>query len=89
MKANLRGTVSRRSVLLRGVAGLGAATVLAANMTPAMANKLPQKSVSYQPTPKGDRKCSDCSLFEPPNACKTVDGDISPDGWCSIWRKIG
>ena len=23
-----------------------------------------------------------CSLFEPPQACKVVEGDVSRDGWC-------
>ncbi len=23
----------------------------------------------------------------PPKACQLVDGDISPNGWCSFWAK--
>jgi len=80
--------ISRRSVLLHGAAcATGVATILVADANYAKANPLPQKSVQYQSTPKGDRQCSGCSLFVAPNACKNVAGDISPDGWCMLWRK--
>jgi hypothetical protein len=38
-----------------------------------------QKAVEYQDTPKGD-----CSLFQEPNSCTLVDGEISPAGWCKF-----
>lgn len=80
--------VSRRSMLLQGIAcAAGVATILAANTNAALANKLPQSAVSYRPNPNGDKKCSNCVLFQPPNACKSVAGAISPNGWCTIWRK--
>src|ERR1700686_4754831 len=80
--------MSRCSVLLQGAAcAAGTATILAANANSAKANPLPQASVRYQNTPKDDRQCSNCSLFTPPNACKNVAGEISPNGWCIIWRK--
>ncbi len=79
---------TRRSVLLQGVAGATAVVAMVAvNVNEAKAAKLPQKSVNYQPTPKGPAKCSNCSLFEPPKSCKSVAGVISPNGWCSIYRK--
>lgn len=80
--------VSRRSLLLHGAAcAAGAATILAAGANSAKANLLPQKSVQYQNTPKGDRQCDGCSLFVTPNSCKSVAGEISPKGWCMLWRK--
>jgi hypothetical protein len=80
--------ISRRSALLHGVAcATGVATILAANVKHAEANPLPKTVVSYQDTPKGDRQCSNCSLFVAPNACKNVAGEISPNGWCTLWRK--
>jgi len=79
--------VSRRSVLLQSIAcATGIVTVLAASTDAAMANKMPKSAVAYKTSPNGEKKCSNCSLFEPPNACKNVDGDISPDGWCILWR---
>ena len=77
---------SRRR-LLRGAIGLaGAATSLAASagLTPAQA-KVSQKSVGYQPEPKGDKRCDKCVQFQPPAACKLVDGVISPQGWCRVF----
>jgi hypothetical protein len=80
--------VSRRSLLLHGAAcATGVATILVANANSAKANPLPKTAVNYQDTPKGDRKCSGCSLFVAPKSCKNVAGDISPDGWCMLWRK--
>ena len=81
--------VSRRSLLTQSAACVaGAATIFAVSASTAMADLLPQKSVQYQDTPKGDRQCDNCSLFTPPNACKNVAGNISPKGWCVLWRKI-
>ena len=80
--------VSRRSVLLQGAAcAAGVGTILVANINSAKAAKLPQASVGYRTTPNGDRECSNCALFEPPNACKSVAGDISPHGYCMLYRK--
>jgi hypothetical protein len=46
-----------------------------------------QKAVDYQDTPKNDQECSNCSLFQEPNSCTLVDGEISPKGWCKFWVK--
>ena len=79
--------LSRRSILLHGLAcATAVSAAFAASTNAAMANKLPQTAVSYRPTPNGGKKCSECALFEPPKACKNVAGDISPDGWCLLWR---
>lgn len=80
--------LSRRSVLLQGVAcAAGVATIIVTDINSAKAAKLPQVSANYRPKPNGDRQCSNCKLFEPPNACKSVAGEISPQGWCSLYRK--
>ena len=88
MDTDARRRVSRRSALSNGLTYTAAVTaLLIAKVIPAYAGKMGQKSVSYQDKPKGSLKCSNCSLFEPPNACKSVAGVISPDGWCSIYHK--
>jgi hypothetical protein len=61
--------------------------MLAAANQPAQAAKIAQTVVKYQATPKGEQKCSNCKLFTAPNACQTVDGTVSPDGWCMIYQK--
>ena len=55
---------------------------------PAAAVKVSQSSVQYQPNPKGEQQCSGCVHFiAETNACKLVEGQISPDGWCVLWAK--
>jgi len=50
--------------------------------------KATQASVQYQAQPKGDQKCADCRHFiAESNACAVVDGQISPEGWCSLWSR--
>jgi len=82
--------ISRRRVLTVAAGAAGAVTGMAAMVgasTPAKAAKAPQKAVKYQDTPKGELRCENCSLFEAPSSCKTVDGTISPDGWCMVYAK--
>jgi hypothetical protein len=44
----------------------------------------PQQA-EYQATPNGIYSCGMCTLFERPNACKVVEGEISKDGWCKAF----
>lgn len=51
--------------------------------------KVPQASVQYQTKPKGDQKCATCVNFiVASNTCKLVEGQISPEGWCTLWVKM-
>jgi High potential iron-sulfur protein len=89
---NVRNTtpaqISRRALLGSAICASGAATMLvAAETRPAQAAKISQSVVKYQDSPKGEQKCSNCKLFTAPNACQTVDGTVSPDGWCMIYQK--
>jgi hypothetical protein len=34
---------------------------------------------------EGDLHCDGCVNFQAPNACKFVQGDISPNGWCQLF----
>jgi hypothetical protein len=83
-ESNIFSCVSRRTVL---IAAAGAAPLLALGATGAMAAKMSQSAVRYQATPKDGKQCSDCKLFVAPNACKNVEGDIAPTGWCALWVK--
>jgi len=47
--------------------------------------KLPKEPVKYQNKPKDNQQCSGCIHFVSPNACKLVQGDISPQGWCTLY----
>ena len=76
--------VSRRTVL---IAAAGAVPLLALGATGAKAAKLAQSAVRYQDSPKDGKQCDGCNLFVAPNSCKSVDGTISPKGWCALWVK--
>ena len=44
--------------------------------------------VHYQATPKDGKKCQECLHFiAATNECTTVEGDIDPNGWCTIYFK--
>lgn len=61
-----------------------------ATSTAPAAAKAKQASVQYQTQPKGDQKCSLCRNFiAETKTCKVVEGSISPDGWCTLWTKMG
>jgi len=76
---------SRRQVL-SVAAGITVAGAIGA-ATPAQAGKVKQSAVKYQADPKDGKKCVDCRFFEAPASCKNVEGDISQDGWCTMWIK--
>ena len=80
--------VSRRDFLFAAAAGSGALVGASMMSAPAYAsNKIPQKAVSYQPTPKGDQRCDNCALWQAPASCKLVDGTIAAPGWCTLYKK--
>ena len=75
--------LSRRTVLIGAAAAMPA---LALSVGQAEA-KIAQAAVHYQATPKDGKQCDGCNFFVAPNSCKTVDGEISPTGWCQLWVK--
>lgn len=83
--------LSRRSFCKGSAATVfGAVAFLTLGSKPAAATeKMPQKEVAYQDSPKGQQECDKCKLFQPPNACTAVDGKISPQGWCRLYQPKG
>jgi hypothetical protein len=76
--------MSRRLALT----GTALAFVAAAGAAVTRANaqqKLTQAVAKYQDQPKGNQTCATCANFEAPNACKIVEGTISPNGWCMLF----
>ena len=81
---------SRRGLLRTGL------TILAGGLVAATAaraqdadSKVEQSVVQYQTSPKDGAKCSGCVNFVAPNACKVVQGNISPNGWCVAYAPKG
>jgi hypothetical protein len=87
--SSLSAPVSRRA-LLQGAAGTaGAAMILGGTPNSASAVvKLSQKVVAYQEHPNGEKRCGKCLQFQPPNACKIVDGAVSPEGYCRFFVPV-
>jgi hypothetical protein len=69
-------------------ASVGVAIFGATPERAAAAPKISQRAAAYQDHPDGDKRCDKCVQFQPPNACKMVDGTISPEGSCRIFVPI-
>jgi len=77
--------IPRRGLFRAVFTGL-AAVMTAATTLPAQAQqKMTKQEAEYQDSPKDIRMCATCTLFEPPHACKVVDGEINPNGWCKAF----
>jgi hypothetical protein len=74
-------------VLTGAVLALGAPAAATMVSQARAQEKLSQPDAKYQDTPKGDQRCDGCMLFQPPNTCKIVQGEISPSGWCQLFVK--
>jgi High potential iron-sulfur protein len=82
--------ISRRRMLTVAAGAAGVVTSVAAVVvasTTAQAAKVSQTAVKYQDMPKGEQRCENCSLFEAPSTCKTVDGTVTAQGWCMVFAK--
>jgi hypothetical protein len=77
--------ISRRVALSGAALALGAAAIATAMPQAAAQQKIGQADAQYQGTPKGVQHCDGCINFQPPNACKFVQGNISSSGWCQLF----
>ena len=75
---------SRRNVMRAFAGGVSAGLLL--RIAPADASeKMTRAQAEYQDTPNGIYSCGLCTLFERPNSCKVVEGEVSKDGWCKAF----
>ncbi len=77
--------VSRRAALSGAAAALGSAAIATMVSQAAAQQKISQADATYQGTPKGGLHCDGCANFQAPNACKFVQGNVSPNGWCQLF----
>jgi hypothetical protein len=82
--AKQRTDKSRRSVLGAVAGSIPAGLLLRVSKAQA-SEKMTRQQAQYQDTPNGIYSCAVCTLFEPPAACKVVDGEVSKDGWCKAF----
>ena len=75
---------SRRKLMGAAVNAISAGLLL--RLAPTQASeKMTRQQAQYQDTPSGIYSCAVCTLFEPPAACKVVNGEVSKDGWCKAF----
>ena len=87
MNENHPRHASRRGILQAGVAIVAAGAMAGNAVAEESSPKIEKSLVGYQDKPNPDgQKCSTCQLFLPPNACATVAGKISPNGWCGAYN---
>ena len=74
-----------RRLLLRCI-GSWAVAAFVIDVNPAAAQaKVSKQVVAYQDHPDGSKRCDRCAQFEPPDACKVVQGPIAPSGSCRLF----
>jgi hypothetical protein len=79
----------RRVFLQYALTAAGGAAICGASPNAATAApKISKTAVAYQDHPDGDKQCVKCAQFQPPDACKMVEGPISPQGSCRIFVPI-
>jgi hypothetical protein len=81
--------ISRRVVLGGTALALGAVASAATVSSVLAQQKISPEEAKYQGTPKGSQRCDGCANFEAPNACKFVQGEVSPSGWCQLFYPKG
>jgi hypothetical protein len=75
---------SRRRLM--GTAANAISAGLLLRLAPTQASeKMTRQQAEYQDKPNGIYSCALCTLFEKPNTCKVVAGEVSPDGWCKAF----
>lgn len=88
-RGNDRQRLSRRAALTGTALALGAATAATVVRQAAAQDKITQVLAKYQNKPNGNDHCGLCNNFQPPNACKFVQGEITPNGWCQLFAAKG
>jgi hypothetical protein len=77
----------RRVFLRAAIAGTTAVLALCPARRADAQEKLSKQDAAYQDTPKDDHACGTCTLFQPPQSCKVVEGEISDHGWCKLFEE--
>jgi hypothetical protein len=80
----------RRLVLRKTMVFVGGGLILGESVfgaTAAMASggKVSQAQAGYKNSPRGGLSCDKCLQFQPPSACKIVDGSVVPSGSCNFF----
>jgi hypothetical protein len=74
-----------RRKAMRALAGALSAGLVSWISRAKASEKMTRQQAEYQDAPNGIYSCGMCTLFEKPNACKVVEGEVSKDGWCKAF----
>lgn len=77
-------TVSAASAAFAGTAALSGCVTGTQARTP---GTTPKSVARYRNAPNQGRRCAQCAYFLAPDRCAIVAGGISPNGWCSFYRR--
>ena len=77
--------VSRRTILLCGLAGGASALATGASALQMSPVKVSKDSVHYQDVGAVGRECGQCKLYVKPYSCIAVVGEIHSGCTCRIW----
>ena len=84
--ARSRRRLLKALALLSGVAlGAGREAGAQDSKPKAILKKYSKERVGYRDEPYQGRTCSKCVLYAGDGNCAIVDGQVSPDGWCTQW----
>lgn len=97
-KREVTMAVSRRQ-LIKTAATFATAVGSAAFAVPVLADSITRtrmrsaagvpvskQDAQYQDQPKGEQRCSSCTNFQAPSACLVVEGTVTPNGWCKLFK---
>jgi hypothetical protein len=85
-QSNTRRVTRRDFLNISAACGGGVMVVALSQPAFAAPKKFTQQQAHYQPVPKSGQRCQNCSLWQSPNACQVVEGQVSPAGWCILYQ---
>lgn len=86
-------SMSRRSLLKMTASVMGISIISTTLIRDAAAAKMSKASAHYAVHSQGKPDCDDCVHYIAPisgkryGACKLVEGDINPHGWCQYFQQ--
>jgi hypothetical protein len=82
------GALPRRTLMRGALAGAVLGPALGLTRSASAQQKMSRQEARYQETPKGIQMCASCTLYLPPSACKSVEGEVAASGWCKLFDMV-
>ena len=76
----------RRNILATAALGAASCCVMAIAAPVCAQQKTAKADAAYRDHPNGPAHCEVCAYFQAPVACRLVRGEVSPNGWCSLFQ---